>query len=107
MTTLHRTEEAALADLRPHPRNYKAHPEDQLAHLERMIRDFGIFKNIVATRDGTILAGHGVATAARRAGLERVPVVRLDLDPLEPKALKIVTADNEVGHLAEVDDRLL
>lgn len=103
----HRVESVALADLKPHPRNYRNHPQDQLAHLAQSIREFGVYRNIVVARDLTILAGHGVAQAAKLAGVEQVPVVRLDMDPLEPLALKVVTADNEVGHLAEVDDRLL
>jgi hypothetical protein len=34
-------------------------------------------------------------------------VRRLALDPLEPTALKLLAGDNEIGHLAEIDDRAL
>lgn len=96
-----------LADLRPHPRNYRSHPEDQLDHLMASLREHGWYRPIVIARDQTILAGHGIAEAARRLGLETAPVVPLDLDPEEPRALKVLTADNELGRFAEVDDRLL
>jgi hypothetical protein len=61
----------------------------------------------VTSRDGTILAGHGVVEAAKAAGLEHVPVVRLDLDADDPRALKVLTGDNEIARLAAIDDRAL
>ena len=96
-----------VSALKPHPRNYRGHPEDQLAHLCESIKEHGLYRNVIAARDGTILAGHGVVAAAERLGLAAVPVVRLDLDPGEPRALKILTGDNEVSRLGEVDDRAL
>lgn len=51
--------------------------------------------------------GHGVAEAARRAGRKQISARRLDIDPDDPRALKLVAADNEIGNLAEVDDRIL
>jgi ParB-like chromosome segregation protein Spo0J len=66
-----------IDELRPHPRNYRVHPEDQLAHVEHSMRTNGVYRNVVAARDGTILAGHGVVLAARKIGLAEVPVDRL------------------------------
>lgn len=97
-----------VADLLPHPRNYREHPQAQIDHLVQSMRDHGFYRNVVIARDGkTILAGHGVAKAALQAGLEKILAVRLDLDPNEPRALKLVAADNEIARLAEVDDRAL
>lgn len=101
------TELAPLSSLKPHPRNYRAHPEDEIAHLMESIRRNGVYRNVVLARDDVILAGHGVVEAARRLDLEQIPVVRLDLDALEPAALKLLVADNEIAHLVENDDRLL
>jgi hypothetical protein len=103
----HVGEQVPLDQLHPHPRNYRSHPEDQLLHLVESIKVNGVYKNVVATRDGTLLAGHGVVEAARLAGLTSVPVIRLDLDPESAAALKILVADNEISHLGEVDDRHL
>jgi hypothetical protein len=97
----------AVRTLVPHPRNYKAHPDDQIAHLMESIKEHGLYRNIVVARDSTILAGHGVVQAARTLGLETVPVVRLDVDAESPQALKLLAGDNEVQHLGEVDDRAL
>jgi len=101
------SELAALADLKPHPRNYKKHPAAQIAHIAQSLRDFGFYRNVVVARDGTVLAGHGVVQASRKVGLAQVPVVRLDLDPLDPRALKVVALDNEVARLGEADDGAL
>ena len=98
---------ASLGTLKSHPRNYRQHPEDQIEHLMQSIREHGIYRNIVVARGNTILAGHGVAEAARRLDLDAVPVLALNIDPEHPKALKLMTADNELGHLGEVNDRAL
>jgi ParB-like nuclease domain len=101
------TELVEISTLRPHPRNYKKHPDDQLAHVVETIRLAGVYKNIVIARDGTILMGHGVVQAAEKAGRSRISARRLDVDPDDPRALKLVAADNEITNLAEVDDRAL
>jgi hypothetical protein len=102
-----KTEVVAIGSLKPHPRNYRGHPDDQLSHITESIRTNGIYRNIVVARDGTILAGHGVVEAAKKMGLKEVPVIRIDVDPEDTKALKIMTGDNEISHLAELDDRTL
>lgn len=97
----------SITDLKFHPRNYKKHPDDQLQHIMRSITDHGFYRNIVIAKDNTILAGQGVIQAAAKMGIKKVPVIRLDLDPNEPRALKVLTSDNEIGKLGEVDDRAL
>lgn len=97
----------ALDDMKPHPRNYRQHPDDQIQHLVQSLTEHGFFRNVILARDGTILAGHGVVQAARKLGYTSAPAVRLPLAPLSPRALKVLAADNELGHLAEVDDRAL
>lgn len=107
VTDTHDVVRVRVDALRPHPRNYRTHPEDQLAHIERSLRLHGFYRNIVIARDGTILAGHGVVLAARRIGLEEVPVIRLDVGPDDARALQVLTGDNEIANLGDVDDREL
>lgn len=107
LTGANETEWVDRASLRPHPRNYRTHPEDQLRHIGESIREHGFYRNVVIARDGTILAGHGVIEAAAKVGITRVPVFRLGISPESPAALKILTGDNELGRFAEVDDRAL
>ena len=103
----HPVEVVAVASLRPHPRNYRDHPEEQITHLMASIREHGIYRNIVIARDGTILAGHGVVKAIQKMKWETVPVVRLDIAPDDARALRLVAGDNEIWRLAEINDRAL
>lgn len=104
---LHEQVVVPVASLRPHERNYRRHPPEQLEHLVRSLEEHGVYRNVVVAEDGTILAGHGVVEAAIAAGMEEIPVIRLAIDPASPQALKIVAGDNELGRLGEIDDRAL
>lgn len=106
-TMEHETINYDISELKPHPRNYRSHPEDQIDHLVRSIEEHGFYRPVVVARDGTILAGHGIVQAAKRMGLSEIPAVVIDIAHDDPKALKILTGDNEVGRLAEIDDRML
>lgn len=103
----HQIEQVNIESIKPHPRNYKSHPADQLEHLKKSITDNGIYRNVIVASDNTILAGHGVVTAARALGLTSVPILRLPIHSGHINAIKLLTADNEVSHLGEVDDRAL
>ena len=95
-----------ISKLKQHPRNYRSHPDDQIEHLVQSIREHGLYRNIVIACDLTILAGHGVVEAARRIGMESIPVICLDIEPDDIRALKILAGDNEIAHLGERDDRI-
>jgi hypothetical protein len=95
------------AQLKAHPRNYRHHPEAQIDHIVSSIEQHGFYRNIIVAQDGTVLTGHGVLQAARRLDLPSVPVVRLALEPDDPRAIKVLTGDNEIAPLAGIDDRLL
>lgn len=96
-----------ISGLTFHPRNYRAHPADQLQHLQASINASGFYRPVVATNAGVVLIGQGLVEAARAMGLERVPVIELELDADDPRALKLMAADNEISRLGEVDDRAL
>tara|TARA_R100000152_G_C6764881_1_gene189572 strand:- start:209 stop:1243 length:1035 start_codon:yes stop_codon:yes gene_type:complete len=100
-----KAQQIAIDKIKPHPRNYKSHPPEQLEHLKKSIEENGIYRNILVANDYTILAGHGVVEAAISLGLSSVPILRTNLSPNHPKALKLLTADNEVSHLAESNMR--
>lgn len=103
----HQTAYWEIARLKPHPKNYKTHPPDQLAQLAESIRQHGFFRNVVVTTCGTILSGHGVTEAAKLNNLTKVPVFVLDIDPASTQALKILITDNELPKFGETNDRLL
>ena len=97
----------AIDTIREHPRNYRDHPDDQIAHLVHSLREYGVYRNLVLSADGVLLAGHGVLRAARHLGLTQIPAVRLPFDADDPRALKVLIGDNEVAHLVMNDDRQL
>lgn len=96
-----------IVDLKPHPRNYRGHPEDQIEHLKESIANHGFYRAIVTAKDLTILAGHGVVKAANELNLKTVPVVKLPIEADSPMALKVLAGDNEISKRGIVDDRLL
>jgi hypothetical protein len=101
------TEIVEAASLTPHPRNYNGHPDDQIAHLAESLKEHGFYRNVVVARGNVILAGHGVVQAAKSIGITDIPIVRLDLDPNDPRALKVLAGDNELARFSEKDDRAL
>jgi ParB-like chromosome segregation protein Spo0J len=96
-----------VADLKRHPRNYKEHPDDQIEHVIQSIKQYGVYQNIIIARDNTILAGHGIVQAAKKMGITSVYVVRLNIEPDDPAAVKLLVSDNEIAHLARIDNRAL
>mgnify|MGYP001358424219 CR=1 FL=1 len=87
------------------PENYRAHPEEQLDVLQQSLERFGVFRNVVARPDGTILAGHGILRAAQRKGLTEFPTVVFEGSDAEARALMV--ADNEQSRLAQDDEAQL
>ena len=89
--------------LRPHPRNPRRGDVDA---IEESIAENGFYGCVVAQRStGYILAGNHRWKAAKRAKIERVPVVWLDVD--DQRALRILLVDNRTNDLADYADSRL
>ena len=82
-----------IETLKPHPKNYKKHPEDQLKHICRSIEENGIYRNIIISSDDVILAGHGVVQACKKLNIKSVPTLKLNIASTDQKATKLLTAD--------------
>ena len=101
-----RIEHWPIAKLLPYVRNARTHSEEQVAQIAASIAEFGFTNPILVGSDGVIVAGHGRLAAARKLGLERVPVVVLDhLTPTQRRALGV--ADNRIAENAGWDEQLL
>jgi hypothetical protein len=74
--------------------------------LERLLDQFGFLVPIVATRDGTIRAGHTRYKAAVSKGDKLVPVIYVDFES-EEEAELFSLADNKSSEWAEWDTELL
>src|ERR1700682_3201555 len=92
--------------LRPHPDNARTHPEEQISLLVGSFEQYGITQTFLVDENGTILAGHGRYLAARRMGLEEVPVkVLRGLTEIQKRAYLI--ADNQIALSADWDPKKL
>lgn len=93
-------EQIDLHELKPHPQNYRIHPDDQITHLVQSIREHGFYRNVVIAQDNTILAGHGIVLACQSMNLPSIPVIRLAIAPDSVQALKVLAGDNEIAGTA-------
>lgn len=67
------------------------------------IKRYGFGAPIIArTQNRMVIAGHTRLEAAKRLGLDKVPVRYLDLDPADAKMLAL--ADNKYGEIADWDE---
>lgn len=92
--------------LLPYVRNPRTHSEAQIAKLASSIVEFGWTQPILVDGQNGIIAGHGRLAAARRLGLEKVPVIELaHLTPAQKRAY--VIADNRLALDAGWDEEML
>jgi len=90
----------------PYIRNARTHDDDQIAQIAASIAEFGFTNPILIGEDDVIVAGHGRLMAARRLGLETVPVIVLA--PLsEAQRRALVIADNRIAENAGWDRAML
>ncbi|MGD0249057.1 MAG: ParB/Srx family N-terminal domain-containing protein [Candidatus Limnocylindrales bacterium] len=103
-TTLLSVEMVPIDQLRPDPANPRRISDEELDALERSLRQFGFVQPVLARReDGTVIGGHQRLLAARRLGLQTVPVTWLDLSVEQAHVLNL--ALNKIS--GSSDDALL
>lgn len=90
-----------IDDVHPYPNNPRNN-DDAVEYVANSIREFGWQQPLVVDTDGTIIAGHTRLKAAKRLGMETVPVVVADnLTPAQVNAYRL--ADNKVAEAATWD----
>jgi DNA modification methylase len=95
-------EHRKISALKPHPRNVRTHPGKQIEALARSIEQFGFTAPALIDEFDTTLAGAARVIAAKKAGLDEVPVVVLR-GLSEAKKRAYVLADNKISQLAGYD----
>ena len=99
-------ETVSVDRLIPYARNARTHDEGQVAQIAGSIAEFGFVNPILIGADDGIIAGHGRLLAARKVGLDEVPVIRLGhLSETQRRAL--ILADNKIAENAGWDEELL
>jgi DNA modification methylase len=95
-----------LGELIPYARNPRTHSDAQVAQIAASIREFGWTNPVLVDGANGIIAGHGRVLAARKLGLERVPVLELT-HMSEAQKRAYVLADNQLALNAGWDEALL
>ena len=89
-------ENIAIKDIKPYERNAKKHPEEQVEHIANSIKEFGWQQPLVIDKDNVLIIGHGRLMAAKKLGLDTVPVIRAEqLSEEQVAALRL--ADNKTN----------
>jgi DNA modification methylase len=95
-----------LGELIPYARNPRTHSDAQVGQIAASIREFGWTNPVLVDGASGIIAGHGRVLAARKLGLERVPVIEL-AHMSEAQKRAYVLADNQLALNAGWDEALL
>ena len=75
--TIVQIENRPIEALIPYARNSRTHSDAQVAQIAASIREFGWTNPVLVDGSNGIIAGHGRVLAARKLGLEQVPVIEL------------------------------
>ena len=95
-----------LDRLIPYARNARTHSDEQVAQIAASLAEFGFNNPCLVDEQGVLIAGHGRVLAARRLGLDTVPVIVLGhLSEAQKRAFRI--ADNKLALNAGWDEELL
>ena len=94
-----------LADLKPHQKNPRVHPDKLINSLVTSIKTYGFTSPVLIDGNNRILAGHARCKAAEKMGLTEVPAVVLPLTGAAADAY--VIADNKLNELSEWDENIL
>ena len=92
-----------LGELIPYARNPRTHSDAQVAQIAASIREFGWTNPVLVDGANGIIAGHGRVLAARKLGLDRVPVIEL-AHMSEAQKRAYVLADNQLALNAGWDE---
>jgi DNA modification methylase len=90
----------------PYARNSRTHSDTQVAQIAASIKEWGWTTPVLVSEDGTLIAGHGRVMAARKLGLQEVPVM-IARGWTEAQRRAYVLADNQLALNAGWDMDLL
>ena len=96
----------SVEKLIPYAKNARTHSDEQVAQIAGSIKEFGFNNPVLVDKDNSIIAGHGRFMAARKLGMDKVPVVILDhLTESQRKAY--ILADNRIALNSGWDSSML
>jgi DNA modification methylase len=90
----------------PYAKNARTHSAEQVSQIAASIAEFGFNAPILVDSESGVIAGHGRLLAARKLGMDDVPVIVLDhLTATQKRAF--ILADNKLTELGGWNDELL
>lgn len=96
----------SVEKLIPYAKNARTHSDEQVAQIAGSIKEFGFNNPVLVDKANSIIAGHGRVMAARKLGMDKVPVVILDhLTESQRKAY--ILADNRIALNSGWDSSML
>lgn len=95
-----------VADLIPYARNSRTHSEAQVTKIAASIKEFGFLNPVIIDGENGIVAGHGRVMAAKKLGMDEVPVVEAS-HLTEAQRRAYVIADNRLALDAGWDEEML
>lgn len=99
-------ENISIDQLKPYKNNARKHPPEQIEKLTASILAYGFIVPAVIDSKNRILVGHGRIQAAKKAGLDSIPVVRVK-HLTEHQKNAFTLADNKLTEMAEWDTQIL
>lgn len=95
----------SIDDIKPYENNPRDN-DDAVDSVANSIKEFGWQQPIVVDKDNVIIVGHTRYKAAKKLGMDKVPViVASKLTPEQVKAYRL--ADNKTAELADWDTKKL
>jgi DNA modification methylase len=86
----------SVETLIPYAKNARTHSDEQVAQIAGSIKEFGFNNPVLVDKDNSVIAGHGRIMAARKLGMDKVPVVQLG-HMTEAQRKAYVLADNRIA----------
>jgi hypothetical protein len=90
----------------PYAKNSRTHSDEQIAQIAASIKEWGFTTAVLVDEKGGIIAGHGRVLAARKLGIDTLPVM-VATGWTEPQKRAYVIADNKLALNAGWDNELL
>jgi DNA modification methylase len=99
-------ERRSVESLIPYARNARTHSDEQVAQIADSIKEWGWTTPVLVDETGQIIAGHGRVMAARKLGIDEIPVM-VASGWSEAQRRAYVLADNQLAANAGWDMDLL
>lgn len=96
----------SVNSLIPYARNSRTHSEAQITKIAASIKEFGFLNPVIVDGENGIVAGHGRVMAAKKLGMDEVPVVEAN-HLTEAQRRAYIIADNRLALDAGWDDEML